>query len=120
LMDFYEFASDKYVSFFGEYHLNGLFLNRVPLLRKLKMREVFYLKGVWGSLKDDHKTIMSFPVNEKGVELLSNVTKPYIETGIGVENIFNFFSINYFRRVTQLQKEGIRKNGIIIGFKFNF
>jgi hypothetical protein len=65
LMDFYEFASDKYVSFFGEYHLNGLFLNRVPLLRKLKMREVFYLKGVWGSLKDDHKTIMSFPVNEK-------------------------------------------------------
>jgi hypothetical protein len=114
LMNFYEFASDHYISFFGEHHFNGLFLNRIPLLRKLKFREVFYAKGVWGSLKDDNRNLLQFPGS------LSDVTKPYIEMGIGVENILNFLSINYFRRVTHIHKEGIRKNGIILGFRVSF
>jgi hypothetical protein len=114
LMNFYEFASDRYISFFGEHHFNGLFLNRIPFLRKLKFREVVYAKGVWGSLKDDNRNLLQFPGT------LSDVTKPYVEMGVGVENILNFLSINYFRRVTHIHKEGIRKNGIIIGFKVSF
>ena len=114
LMNYYEFASDEYISFFGEHHFNGLILNKIPLLRKLKFREVIYAKGVWGSLKDENREILQFP------ETLSDVKRPYIEIGLGVENIFNFLSINYFRRVTHIHKTGIHKNGIFLGFHVNF
>jgi hypothetical protein len=114
LMNYYEFASDRYVAFFGEHHFNGLFLNRIPILRKLKFREVFYAKGVWGSLRDENRTLLELP------KTLSDVSKPYIEMGIGVENILNFLSVNYFRRVTHIHKEDVRRNGLIFGFRVSF
>ncbi len=114
LMNYYEFASDQYVSFFGEHHFNGLFFNRVPFIRRLKLREVIYAKGVWGSLKAENKLLLKFPSS------LSDVQKPYIELGLGVENILNVFSINYFRRISHLNKTNIRKNGIMLGINISF
>ena len=114
LMDYYEFASDKYISFFAEHHFNGLFLNKIPFLRKLKFREVIYAKGAWGSLTDENRNLMQFPTT------LSDIKKPYIEVGMGVENILSILSINYFRRLSHLQKPGVRKQGIIIGLQVNF
>jgi len=38
LMDFFEFAADQYVSIDYEHQFNGLIMNRVPLLKKLKWR----------------------------------------------------------------------------------
>lgn len=114
MMDYYEFASDQYVSFFAEHHFNGLFLNKIPVIRKLKFREVIYAKGVWGSLKDENNDLLEFPVT------LSDLEKPYIEIGAGIENILNFLSVNYFRRLTHLQNPDTRKNGFIIGLQVNF
>ncbi len=114
LMNYYEFASDEYISFFAEHHFNGLVLNKIPILRRLKFREVIYAKGVWGNVSDKNTNILEFP------STLSDVKIPYIEIGLGVENILNFLSINYFRRVTHIHKEGIRKNGIFLGFHVNF
>jgi len=114
LMNYYEFASDKYIAFFASHHFNGLILNKIPLLRRLKLREVIYAEGVWGSLDTENTEILIFPSD------LSDVKIPYIELGLGVENIFNFISINYFRRVTHIHKDNIRKNGIFLGFHVNF
>ncbi len=114
LINYYEFASDEYLSFFAEHHFNGLILNRIPLIRKLKFREVIYAKGVWGSINDKNKEVLQFPDN------MTDVKIPYIEIGLGVENILNFLSVNYFRRITHIHKPGIRKNGIFLGFHVNF
>ena len=51
---------------------------------------------------------------------LSDVSTPYIEVGAGIENIINFLSVNYFRRVTHVQNPEIRKNGFIIGLQVTF
>ena len=114
LMNYYEFASDEYISFFAEHHFNGLILNKIPIIRRLKFREVIFAKGVWGNLSEKNKKVLQLP------KTLSDVNKPYLEVGLGVENILNFLSISYFRRITHIHKDNIRKNGIIFGINVQF
>ncbi|NVO02077.1 MAG: carboxypeptidase-like regulatory domain-containing protein [Bacteroidetes bacterium] len=96
MMNLFEFASDKYVSAHLTYHFEGLLFNRIPLLRKLRWREVVLLKGVVGSLDERNRTYSTFP------STLSAVGKPYFETGVGIENIFNFFRVDALWRLSYL------------------
>lgn len=100
-MNFYEFASDTWIAWFYEHHFNGILLGRLPLIKKLKWREVFVLKGVWGSLRDenngslpDTRAPLLFPVG------MSSVSDPYLETGFGIENIFRIFRVDFIWRLT--------------------
>ena len=51
-MNYYEFASDAWLSLFYEHHFKGFFLGKIPLMKKLKWREVFIFKGLIGTLAD--------------------------------------------------------------------
>lgn len=100
-MNFYEFASDAWVALFFEHHFNGILLGRVPLIKKLKWREVLVCKGVWGTLS--RKNDGSLPATE--AELLfprgmSSVSDPYVEVGFGVENIFRLLRVDCIWRLT--------------------
>ena len=114
MMNYYEFASDKYASLYAEYHLQGLFLNKIPLMRKLKWREVVSAKGLIGDLDDKHKQVMDFPEN------LHNVNQPYLEASIGIENIFKIFRIDATKRLSYLDHEDIEKFGIRVLVQFVF
>lgn len=102
MMNYYEFVSDEYAGAYVEHHFQGLFLNKVPLFRRLKWREVIYGKALIGNL-DDEKTlnIMDFP------ETLSELSKPYFEAGVGIENILKIFRIDALWRLSYLDNPNI-------------
>lgn len=106
MMNLYEFASDTYLSTTVEHHFNGFFFNRLPLLRRLKWREVVYAKGLVGDISDKNcrdNAIMDFP------STLGDVNKPYLEAGLGIENIFRFFRVDGVWRLTHRDNPGISK-----------
>lgn len=97
MMNYYEFVSDRYVSLFVEHHFEGFFLNRIPLFRKLKWREVVAAKGLIGRVSERNKEAMAFPDNLRGLK------EPYMEASMGIENIFKLFRIDAMWRLSYLE-----------------
>lgn len=111
LMEPLEFIADRYTQFHLTYHLEGLMLNRIPLIKRLAWRELISFHGMWGDLTPHNKpgSVGSFLFPENTIPM--NHTW-YMEGSIGLENIFRLLRIEYFRRFTQLQttpnKWGVR------------
>jgi hypothetical protein len=116
MMNYYEFVSDQYISVNLEQHFEGFFLNRIPLMRKLKWREIAEWKGVYGSLDHRNKKVMMFP--DKLV--LSGLDVPYMEAGFGIENIFKIFRVDALWRLTYLDHKNISMFGIRAQIQFIF
>lgn len=114
MMNYYEFASDQYASIYMEQHFQGFFLNHFPLIRRLKWREVVSGKFLIGSISKENKQYLQFP------DGLSEVTKPYLEFGIGIENIFKIVRIDALWRATHLDKPNIEPFGIRAGLQIVF
>ena len=111
MMKYYEFVSDQFISFAVFHHFEGLFLNKVPLLRKLKWREVATYKTVWGTVNDKNRKTLIFP------STLSSLDKgPYAEASVGIENIFKVFRVDAFWRLNYQGPRAIDN----FGFKFGF
>lgn len=114
LMNFFEFISDEYTTLMLTHHFDGFFLNKIPLLRKLKWREVASFRTVYGSLDDKHRTELVFPDN------IFELHQPYAEAGIGVENIFKLIRIDGMWRLNYLDHPNIAKFGLRLSFEFSF
>jgi len=122
LMNLFEFVSDEYIAWNYEQHFNGLLLNRVPLLKRLKWRFFVSVKGVWGGISDANLALLP-PVDEDGkkVTQFNKLNKePYSEFGYGIENIFAFGRVDFIHRVTHLDNPGISKFGVKLSVQFSF
>jgi len=118
LMDYYEFASDAWLSASYTHHFDGLLFNKIPLFRKLKWREVAHLRGVYGTLSDKNATYSLFPGN-----LRSFSGQPYWEAGVGIENIFKVIRIDAIWRMSHLYDDAnpnVSKFGIFVSLFFSF
>ncbi len=112
LMNNFEFVSDQFFSAALFHHFEGLFLNKMPLLRKLKWREVITAKAVWGSVNEKNRKSLLFPNS------LSALDKgPYMEASAGIENIFKVFRIDAFWRLNYQFARAIDNFGLKFGFQ---
>ncbi len=93
MLNYMEYVHDKYLHTYLEYHLNGFFFNRVPLLKRLGLREVVSGKGMIGSFSEKNRQIVELPSS------ITKMSNPYIELGAGVENIFRLFRVEAVWRV---------------------
>jgi hypothetical protein len=110
-MQLFEFATDQYVSAYITHHFNGLFLNEIPLMRKLKWREIIFFRGVIGDLTPANRAA------SMGNNLLVPYPDPYAETGVGIENIFKIFRVDVFKRLTYLNSPLATPYGVRVGFQ---
>jgi hypothetical protein len=126
LMNFLEFVSDRYVSLNIDHSFNGFFFNKVPFLKKLKLREIATLKVLYGGVTDRNDPelnpeLFNFPADENGIPLTYELSsKPYIEASIGCSNIFRLFRVDLVKRFTYLDNPNVQSWGVRVQFRFDF
>lgn len=114
-MNYFEFASDTWASVFWNHSFGGFFLGKIPLIRRLQLREEFTFKATWGRLSDKNDgtwdgtftgsaggrtasqvcSPILFPI---GMQPLGKV--PYIEIGAGLSNILSILRVDFYWRLT--------------------
>ncbi len=118
-IDYYEFVTDSYATFILDHHFNGWILNKIPLIKKLKVREVGFIRAAWGDLSNE-----SIEMNRSDVNYLAPKDKIYFEYGFGIENIglgnFRPFRIDFNWRGNYRELPDARKFGVTVGMDFSF
>lgn len=120
LMNAMEFMNDEYASWDVTYFLNGFLFNRVPLLKKLKWREVLSCRGLYGNLSDKNNPSISQGLFRFPATTSYMGHTPYVEVGVGVENILKVLRLDYVWRLTYRNLPGIDKSGLRISLHMTF
>ena len=122
LMSPMEFMNDRYLSWDITYWANGAIFNRLPLIKYLKLREAFSFRGLYGKLKDSNNPannpeLFRFPEMNN----CSPMDKtPYMEVGIGIDNILTCLRLDYVWRLTYMNRNNIDRRGLRIQLHFTF
>ncbi|UGU17236.1 DUF5686 and carboxypeptidase regulatory-like domain-containing protein [Sinomicrobium kalidii] len=115
-LDFYEFVTDTYVSLHLEHNFNGRLFSRLPLIRKLNLREIVGIRGVWGELSEEN-IALNQPTN---LVLRAPSEKVYWEYSFGIGNIFRVFRIDFNFRGNYLDLPDARPFSVTGTFGFHF
>jgi len=122
LMEPLEFISDSYISWDLTYWANGAIFNYIPLLKRLKLREVFAFRGYLGSLSDkntpsENNRLFRFPELAKAVPMHG---RPYMEISAGLDNVFKCLRLDYVWRLNYRNTPGVDRNGLRVAFHMTF
>ena len=126
LMNFLEFSSDHYASLSVDQNFNGFFFNKIPLLKKLKLREAASLKLLYGGLREQnnpsvHPELYQFLRDAQGQQTTFALGRqPYAEASVGVGNIFKLFRIDIVKRLNYLDNPNVAEWGLRGRFKIDF
>jgi hypothetical protein len=125
LMNFLEFVSDRYVSLNIDHSFNGFIFNKIPVIKKLKLREIVTFKILYGKVystnnPDYQNNLLLFPVENSGVPLTYTLeNKPYIEGSLGVSNVFRILRVDFVKRFTYLDNPYVDDFGIRVQFRLD-
>ena len=114
LLDYYDFVADEYASLHFEHHFNGRLFSRVPYLRKLNLREIIGIKGVYGRVSDENVML-----NASGLTYIAP-EDIYWEYHAGVGNIFKVLRVDFAWRGSYLEMPDARKFAVRASFGFYF
>lgn len=124
LMNRYEFVSDQFISLKLDHHFDGFILNKVPLIRKLNWRTVASFKAVYGTLSEENKVANGLnlfdPTNDQFIGVRAPSLEPYMETGIGIENILKIFRVDALWRLNYLDNPEVIPFAVKVGIDMRF
>ena len=123
-----EFVNDRYLSFMAEWDLSGKLLNRIPLIKSLKLREVIGFKALYGHLSDKNNPdlhpgahdLFEMPTLNGNPIVHPMGDVPYMEASIGLHNILKILRIDYVYRLNYHDYPGVQKHGVRCCLEFNF
>ncbi len=126
LMNPMEFTADEFLKF-GFYHqMQGFILNKIPLIKKLKLREVWGAQMFYGKLSDHNNpylsgSVVDFDKNADG-EIITQVLNktPYWEGSVGLDNIFHVLRVEYVKRLTYANYPNSTKDRFRVSININF
>ena len=114
LMNYQEYAADRYIGLQSELITNGLLFNLIPVVRDFKLRELVSFKMIYGSLNNQHNSMIDIPAN------IYTYNKPYSEIGVGITNILGLFAVQSVWRLTDLNHPGVSTWAIKTAIKVSF
>jgi hypothetical protein len=126
LMNFMEFVSDRYVAMNMEQSFYGFFTNKIPLVRRLKLREFATIKVLYGQISKASNPasgtgLYELPTYPDGRALTYAMDdRPYIEGSIGIGNIFRVLRIDLVRRFSYLEHPETQKYGLRVAAQIQF
>jgi hypothetical protein len=115
MMNRYEFLTDKYLGVSVEHIIgNGIF----RLIPKLRWRQLWTTKVLWGSLSDANYDLNFIQGNS--FQTLNGRT--YMELGTGIDNILHVLRVDFIWRVlpATLDKKGDHSFGVFGSFRLSF
>jgi len=114
MMNEYEFATDRYAAIFLRHYFEGYFFNKIPGIRKLKLREVITFKGVMGDM-----TAANGYANSLNDFIVPN-RMPYMEMSAGIENILKIFRVDFMWRLSYRGEPYTSNFGVRLGMSVSF
>jgi hypothetical protein len=125
LMNIQEFVADHYAGVDIDHYFNGFFFNKIPLLKKLRLREVIGAKILYGGLRsennpNDNPNQMLFPTTNEVTSTFALTGQPYVEASVGIYNIFSFIRIDFIKRFTYLYHPNVSTFGLLVSTNFSF
>jgi hypothetical protein len=125
LMNTEEFVSDHYAGLNIDHYFSGFFFNKIPLLKKLRLREVIATKILFGGLRnennpDHNPSQLLFPTTNGVLSTFILDGTPYLEASVGIDNIFSFIRVDLVKRFTYLDHPNISTLGLRFSSNFHF
>ncbi|PID94581.1 MAG: hypothetical protein CSA89_01405 [Bacteroidales bacterium] len=108
-----EFFADTYASLFLRYYTNGLFFNKIPIVKELLLRETAFINMAWGYMDSKHSKVLTMPIT-------SSLQTPYVEAGVGITNILRILSLESVWRLTHRQDHNAVNWGVRLRFYVDF
>ena len=101
LMNRFEYLSDKYAGVNVEHNIGSGLFRFIPITRKLKWRQFWNVKTLWGSLSSANDAINTYDTPNNKIPAFKTLNgKTYIEVGTGIDNILKVFRLDFVWRVS--------------------
>jgi hypothetical protein len=118
LMNRYEYVHDRYAGIFLEHNFGAGVFRFLPITRRLKLRQLWTAKTLWGSLSDGNKRLNFVP----GHPFRSLDGSTYLEVGTGIDNILRVLRLDFVWKLSPWETNTAAhpRFGVFASFKLNF